>query len=373
MGDQRISVDELRPFAVASLEASGISADDARLGADVLIWASLRGVDTHGIRNLKAYYVDSAGGVGRRDGVIKPTATLERLQETDTTLALDANGGLGLAVGVKAMRRAIDKATEHGVGVVTVRNSTHFGAAGYYAHMATEHDMIGFASTGYLFPLGQPKAVVPFGGLVPMLSTNPLAMACPCESFPPFLLDMSTSLVPVNRIEMLEELGKAIPPGWALNDEHQAAVVPQDARKVEPLGGATSYGGHKGYGLGLAIWILTGLMSGAWRTEPKMDRVLGDRVGTSHNHAQEGIGHCFAAIRLDCFQDVQSFKRGLDAVVRTITESAPAEGHEQVKIPGQLEYETELHRRQHGIPLPESTVRSLSSLAKEFDIPLHFM
>ena len=368
--EAKINADRLRAFTRDVFKASGVSLEDAERATDVLLWASLRGVDTHGIRNLKRYYIDSAGGVGRRDGVILVDAALTTEYESDTTAALNANGGLGLSVSVQAMEQAIAKARQSGTGVVTVRNSTHFGAAGYYAHMAVEHDMLAFASTGYFFPHGQEKAVVPFGGLLPMLSTNPLAMACPADSCPPFVLDMSTSVIPVNRIEMLEELGRSIPTGWALDADHQPTTRPDSVHKVVPLGGATEYGGHKGYGLALAGWVLTGLLSGAWRPDPTPDRVLGDTAETKHGFAQEGIGHCFAAVRLDQFGDPTQIKRGLDAMIRTMNESPPAAGFERVLVPGQLEHETEQQRRRNGIPLSPSTVADLRSLSEEYGVEL---
>jgi LDH2 family malate/lactate/ureidoglycolate dehydrogenase len=282
---------------------------------------------------------------------------------------LNANGGLGLSVSVRAMEMAINKAREQGMGMVTVRNSTHFGAAGFYAHMAVAHDMLGFASTGYFFPHGQDKAVVPFGGLLPMLSTNPLAMACPSSSFP-FILDLSTSVVPVNRVEMLEELGKAIPLGWALDANHQPTTDPQAVRKMTPLGGAIEYGGHKGYGLALGSWILTGLLSGAWRSNPMPDRILGNPPETKNGFAQEGIGHVFAAVRLDRFGDPESIKKGLGSMIQTLNQSPPAPGCERVFVPGQKEAETLLERQRDGIPLMESTWADLCSLSNQFGIPL---
>jgi len=370
MSNVTIAVEHLRSFAEASFIASGVSAEDAARATDVLIWASVRGVDTHGIRNLKGYYIDSAAGVGCRDGYIHVDAELTADFESPTTAALNANGGLGLSVSVKAMEAAISKAREHGVGVVTVRNSTHFGAAGYYAQMAAQEDMIGFASTGYFFPHGQAKAVVPFGGLLPMLSTNPLAMACPCDSFPDFVLDMATSVVPVNRIEMFEELGRSIPTGWAFDKANQPTTESKNVYKVAPLGGAVEYGGHKGYGLALAGWILTGLLSGAWKSDPDPDRILGDTPEKKHGFAQEGIGHSFAALRLDQFGDPQQIKRGMDAMIRALNESPPAEGFEQVHVPGQIEHETEKIRCRDGIPLPESTAQSLRELSERFGVPL---
>jgi L-2-hydroxycarboxylate dehydrogenase (NAD+) len=365
-----ISAENLRKFSQAVFEASGINADDAARATDVLIWASLRGVDTHGIRNLKRYYIDSAAGVGRRDGVIIPNAPLTTEHESATSAALNANGGLGLSVSCRAMDLTIEKAREQGVGIVTVRNSTHFWPAGYYAHMAVEHDMLGFAATGYFFPHGQAKAVVPFGGLLGMFSTNPLAMACPADERPPFLLDMSTSIVPVNRIEMLEELGKRIPLNWALDANHQPTDDPQAFTKVVPLGGATEYGGHKGHGLMLAGWILTGLLSGAWTQNPTADRVLGASSATKNGFAQEGIGHIFAAVRLDQFGDPALIKRGLDAMIRTLNESPPAPGFELVQSPGQKEHAALLDRSENGIPLSGSPLADLRSLEQEFGVPL---
>lgn len=366
---QTISVDRLRDFTWQVFVAAGFRRDDADRATDVLIWASLRGIDTHGIRNLKKYYIECTS-IGWRDGMIVPDADLKMEQESETTAALNANGALGLSVAARAMDLAIAKARDQGVGIVTVRNSTHFGPAGYYANMAVEHDMIGFASTGYLFPHGQEKAVVPFGGLIPMLSTNPLAMACPAKLMPPFLLDMSTSVVPVNRIEMLEEMGKSIPNHWALDSEHRSATDPATVCKMVPLGGGTDFGGHKGYGLALAGWILTGLLSGAWRSNPDPARVLGVSPDTKNGFAQEGIGHCFAAIRLDQFGDPENIKLGLDSMIKTMNESPPADGFERVRVPGQPEHETLQHRLNHGIPLTDSTLADLQSLSVQFGIPL---
>ena len=366
---QRLAAERLRRFSVAVFEAAGAPHHHAERATDVLIWASLRGVDTHGIRNLKRYYLDALG-VGRRDGQVVLDAELTLDSESSTTAAFDAHSGLALCLSVDAMECAIRKARESGVGVVTVRNSTHFGPAGYYAWMAVEHDMLGFASTGYLFPHGQTKSVVPYGGLLPMLSTNPLAMACPADQFPPFVLDMSTSIVPVNRIELYEEEGRTVPSDWALDANNQPTTKPTDVHSVIPLGGATTFGGHKGYGMALASWILTGLLSGAWRADAVRERVLGDTPEPKYGFAQEGISHCFAAIRLDQFGDPQVFRRGMDAMIRAMNDSPPAESFEQVLVPGQKEHAIEQERLEHGIPINQATMSDLQSLAEQYGVPL---
>lgn len=366
---ERIAADRLRKFSRNVFEAAGAPPEHAKRATDVLIWASLRGVDTHGIRNLKRYYVD-ASGVGRRDGQIAMDAELTLDHESPTMAAFDANSGLALSLSVQAMECAIGKARESGVGVVTMRNSTHFGPAGYYAWMAVEHDMIGFASCGYLFPHGQTKSVLPFGGLLPMLSTNPIAMACPAGEFPPFVLDMATSIVPVNRVELYEEEGRPVPSDWALDVDQQPTTKPETVHSVMPLGGATTFGGHKGYGMAVASWILTGLLSGAWRTDVDRDRVLGDKPEPKFGFAQEGIAHSFAAIRLDQFGDPLAFRQGMDAMIRAINESPAAEGFEHVLVAGQGEHATEQERRREGIPVNPTTMAALQSLADEYDIPL---
>lgn len=370
MAHERVfSADRLRAFAVAVFEAAGAPRDHAQRATEVLIWASLRGIDTHGIRNLKRYYLD-ASGVGRRDGNIVMDAELTLDHESPTTAAFDAHSGLALSLSVQAMECSIRKAREAGVGVVTVRNSTHFGPAGYYAWMAVEHDMLGFASCGYLFPHGQPKSVLPFGGLLPMLSTNPLAMACPAENLPPFVLDMSTSIVPVNRIELHEEEGRPVPSTWARDVNRQPTTRPNEVHSVIPLGGATTFGGHKGYGLALASWILTSLLSGAWRTDVDRNRVLGAMPQPKFGYAQEGIGHCFAAIRLDRFGDPQIFRRGMDAMIRIINDSPPAEGFPKVLVAGQDAHATQQQRLREGIPINAATMAALQSLAEEYGVPI---
>ncbi len=364
----RVSADRLRTFSIAVFQAAGAPADHAERATDVLIWASLRGVDTHGIRNLKRYYLD-ASGVGRRDGKIVMDAELTLEGESSTTARFDAHSGLALSLSVQAMQCAIEKARDAGVGAVTVRNSTHFGPAGYYAWMAVEHEMLGFASCGYLFPHGQPKAVLPFGGLLPLLSTNPIAMACPADKMPPFVLDMSTSVVPVNRIELNEEEGRAVPADWAFDANGQPTTQPADVHSVVPLGGATAFGGHKGFGMALASWILTSLLSGAWSTNADRDRVLGATSDPKHGHSQEGIGHFFAAIRLDRFGDPQAFRHGLDAMIQAMNDSPPADGFERVAVPGQGAHATAEERLREGIPVNAATMADLQSLAVEYGVP----
>jgi LDH2 family malate/lactate/ureidoglycolate dehydrogenase len=175
--------------------------------------------------------------------------------------------------------------------------------------------------------------------------------------------------VPVNRIEMLATAARSIPIGWALDAEHQPTTDPASVAKMVPLGGSQSWGGHKGFGLSIAVWILSGLLSGGWRSNPQPDRVLGGAGETQHGFGQEGIGHAFAAIRLDQFGDPAAIKRGLDAMILAFNESPPVPGFDRVLVPGQIEFETQQQRRRTGIPIAQTTLAELQSLAEQFQIP----
>ncbi len=361
----RIQAPQARQFTQQVLARAGVPEGDASAAADVLLWASLRGVDTHGVRNLKRYYID-----GLTDGTIEPRGEFRVVNETPLTAAVDGGAALGLSTAHRAMQLAIDKADRAGVGVVTVRNSHHLGAAGCYAHQAVDHDMIGACATGYFFHTGQEKSVLPFGGLVPMLSTNPLALACPSGEMPPFVLDMATSVVPVNRLELLQELGRNIPLGWAQDEQGRPTADPAEVHKLLPLGGVDQLGGHKGFGLSLAVQILVGVLSGAWQAGPDPKRVLGDGPLPGDDYAQEGVSHFCAAVRIDQFGSVDAFKAGMDALFASLNNSPAAPGHERVTLPGQREQEVLEERLQNGIPLPDVVLADLQELSQRFDLPL---
>jgi L-2-hydroxycarboxylate dehydrogenase (NAD+) len=383
--------DDLLKFATDIFANEGVPADEAAEAAAVLLWASVRGVDTHGIRNLRRYYID-----GIRNGAITPKCQLEVDRETPVAMATNANSSLGLVAATRAMRIAMDKAEATGVGLVTVRQSQHFGAAGAYAHMAAERNMIGIAMTGYFFQNGQSRAVVPFGGRLPMLSTNPIAFACPCGDRPPFVLDMSTSVVPVNRLELMSEREVPIPTGWGLDADGKPTTVAQDFESVLPLGGMEQLGGHKGFGLAMMVQILTSVLSAAWCqvTEPGEDepismpeplrptdaggkrqplrpveargsKVLGDRPEPRYGFAQEGVGQFFAAIRISDFLPPAAFQRSLETLLRCINESPPADGVDRVRVAGEPEAETMARRLATGIPLEPTVLASLCGLAEE--------
>jgi LDH2 family malate/lactate/ureidoglycolate dehydrogenase len=392
----RYQFDDLLKFATAVFEHEGVPTQEAHDAASALMWASVRGVDTHGIRNLKRYYID-----GIRNGAIRSTCQLDIDRDTPVATATNARSSLGLVAATRGMQLAIEKAKATGVGLVSIQQSQHFGAAGVYAHLAAEQDMIGLAMTGYFFQNGQSRAVLPFGGALPMFSTNPLAFACPCENHPPFVLDMATSVVPVNRLELMQERGVAIPHGWGLDAEGKSTTVPEEFASVLPLGGMEQLGGHKGFGLMMMVQILTGVLSSAWKqldetsdvaetampdkpvaqrsddrsqpllpVESRGSLVLGDRPEPRYGYAQEGVGQFLAAIRIDQFMDVAQFKQSMSTMIQCINDSPASAGFDKVQVAGQPEAVTMEERLAKGVPLEPSTLRDLTALAEETGIQL---
>ncbi len=221
MSEYRIRAEHLQDFAATVLERAGVPADEAMDAANVLVWANRRGVDTHGVRNLKSHYVDKVS-----NGSIAGHPHFRIEYETPISARVDGDNGLGLVAGCWGMRLAMQKARQAGIGMVSMHNSNHFGAAGYYPAMALAEDLIGVGLTGMLWAEGNAYGVVPTFGARAMFSTNPIAIGFPAAEEPDFLLDMATSTTPMNRVVMRQELGLPIPEGWALDAEGRPTTDP---------------------------------------------------------------------------------------------------------------------------------------------------
>ncbi len=244
----------LRTFVATVLEKVGVPAEDAAIVADVLVAADLRGVESHGVARLESYYVSRI-----RAGQLDPKAELKTVRETPTSVLTDAGNGLGHPAGHRTMERVLDKAAQSGAAFGAVRNSNHFGIAGYYAMLALDRDMIGIASTNSV------RYGAPTFGRDIMLGTNPLAFAIPAKNEPAFVLDFATTTVPKGKLEVYNRKGKQLNPGWAIDANGHETLDPQVALKgaLLPLGGyGVDNGGHKGYGLGLLVDILCGVLVG---------------------------------------------------------------------------------------------------------------
>jgi len=355
-----IQADTLLEFVVAVFHAVGVSEDDARTAADVLIWANLHGIDTHGVRNLRNMYIDPL--LAEK---IKPRAINKVMFESSISARIDGDGGLGLVGATKAMDFAIEKARETGIGLVSMRNSFHLGAAGYFAMRAVPRDMIGLSMSGNFYAEGAERGVRPPFGSQPLLSTNPLSFAFPTDKESPFLLDMATSVVPYNRVEMYQEENRSVPLGWGLDANGQATTNPAELRHLLPLGGSRELGGHKGFGLGLVVEILGAILSGGWQAAGDVYPVNEYQTYKQHNAA-----HFLGAIRLDMFRPANEFKRDMDALIRAIHAAPPDADHERVIYPGEIEAKTKKYRIAAGIPLSKAVASDLREISEQFDIPL---
>jgi LDH2 family malate/lactate/ureidoglycolate dehydrogenase len=352
--------DDLMDFCVRVFETMDVSGEDARITADVLVQANLRGIDSHGVARL-ARYVN-----GLRDGVMVAQPEEKVVVETPTTITLDAGAGLGQPVSYRAMNTAIEKAREYGCGFATVRNSNHFGIAGYYAMMALEQDMIGMSTTNAAV------LVVPTFGRNALYGTNPIALSVPAGEERPFVMDMATSTVPRGKLEVYHRQEKPLPLGWATDEK---GLPTTDAERVLdnfakragggllPLGGAgEEFSGYKGYGMGLMVEILSAVLAGAaflTAVYPK------DAAGKP---LPANLGHFFGAWRVDAFREPGAFKADMDRLVRELKGADLAEGAQRIYVHGEKEFEEDERRSQHGIPLGAKVEASLKQIAAELGI-----
>ncbi len=346
----------LRTFVATVLEKAGVPAEDAATVADVLIAADLRGVESHGVARLESYYVSRI-----RAGQLDPKPELKTVRETATSVLTDAGNGLGHPAGKRTMERVLDKAAQTGAAFGAVRNSNHFGIAGYYAMLALDRDMIGIASTNSV------RYGAPTFGRDIMLGTNPLAFAIPAKNEPPFVLDFATTTVPKGKLEVYSRKGKQLNPGWAIDANGHETLDPQVALKgaLLPLGGyGVDNGGHKGYGLGLLVDILCGVLSGG---------AFGNDLPSPSDGPLPGkISHFFAAFKIDGFRDPEQFKADMDTELRAFKDSAKAPGHERIYVAGEIEHEKTLYNREHGVPVHVKVWDGLQKLAAELGVPFDF-
>jgi L-2-hydroxycarboxylate dehydrogenase (NAD+) len=352
-----VQVDALKAFCCRVFEKVAVPPADAKVTTNVLVEADLRGIGSHGVARLRRY----VRGLQTGQMLARPEITVER--ETSTTALIDGGGGLGAPIGVRGMRMAIGKAEEIGVGFVAVRNSTHYGIAGYYAMMALEHDFIGIAMTN------SDVLVVPTFGRDAKLGTNPISVAVPSGKERPFVLDMATSGVPRGKIEVYKRLEKDLPLGWATDERGQATtdaaqVIDNLNRRAGggllPLGGVGELlGGHKGYGLALLVDILCGVLPGAAYADTVYPK---DAEGKP---LPANVGHFFGALRVDRFRPLAEFKAAMDDIIRRMKDAPKAEGQQRIYIHGEKEFEATEGRVAKGIPLHPNVVADLKAIAEE--------
>jgi L-2-hydroxycarboxylate dehydrogenase (NAD+) len=343
-----VSEAAVRRTVTQIFEKMGLTPEDAAEGADVLTMTDLRGVETHGVSNMLRAYVRDY-----KAGKLDPSPGWRVVRESPGTAVIDAERRLGIIIGPKAMRLAIEKARTVGVGVVTVYNSGHFGAIGHYAMQAAQQDMIGVCFTG------AGLSVVPTFAAKPMLGTNPIAIAAPARQEAPMLFDAATSAIAGNKIRLAIRVASPLLPGWVTDKDgipimEEKPVFDRDEFYQAPLGGTREQGSHKGYGFALMAEVLSTVLSGALPT------MLAPGSG-SKNH--------FAAYSIEAFTDLEQFKTTMDEMLKTLRTAQPAPGQERVLYPGLSEAEETEHRRAHGIPLHKEVLEWFAGCTSEFGIP----
>ncbi len=346
--------------------ALGAPEEDAQIVADVLIASDLSGIESHGCGRLK-YYYDRI-----KKGQHFTTTKIDILKETPTSAVFDGNHGTGHVIAHKAMSLAIQKAKEHGIGCVTVKNSTHFGIAGYYARMATEAGMIGLVCTN-----ARP-AVPPTFGVKPMLGTNPLTFGIPSDEDFPFLLDCATSIIQRGKIEWYGRSKKDVPPGYVIGPDNEYLTdttqilngFNQEKAALLPLGGkGEEYGGHKGYGYSTVVELLSAVLSGG--------SFLWGLVGLTPEGKPDHyrVGHFFLAINPEFFMGLDVCKKTAGDILRKLRDSTLAPGEKRIYTAGEKEYIADKRVREQGIPINEGLQQEMKFVIEDLglkDIDLGF-
>ncbi|MFQ3620805.1 MAG: Ldh family oxidoreductase [Spirochaetales bacterium] len=359
-----IDINYMEKFMVDALVATGVPEPDAKIVADVLIESDRRGIDSHGIGRLKPIYIDRI-----REGIQNPVTKIDIVRDRKTTAVLDGNNGMGHVVSKKAMEIAIQKAKEHGMGMVVVRNSTHYGIAGYYASMAVKENMIGITGTN-----ARPSQAPTFG-VENMLGTNPLTFGIPTDEEFPFILDCATSVTQRGKIEMYAREKKPLPPGWVIDvegktrtDTEQVLIdLTRGKAALAPLGGLGEEGaGYKGYGYATVVEIL----SAALQDNPYLKMLNG--VDEHGKKIPILLGHFFIAINIDEFIDVDRFKKIAGNICRELRASRKAPGAERIFTAGEKEWIAWQYRKVHGIPVPPSLRKDMIALRDMYKLPYKF-
>ena len=357
--------EEMHEFMRLAFIAAGVPEGDAAVCANVLIESDKRGIDSHGVGRFKPFYLDRI-----REGIQNAVTDFDVVRETPTTAVVDGHNGMGHVIGVKSMNLAIEKAKKCGMGMVAVRNSTHYGIAGYYALMAAEHDMICITGTN-----ARPS-IAPTFGVENMLGTNPLTIGFPSDEEFPFIFDSATSIAQRGKIEHYARIDKSMPPGWVLDSNGDPVTDAKTALKgltegtcaLAPLGGiGDEMCGYKGYGFATVVEVLSAALQGGMFL-----KALNGGKAADGSSLPYRLGHFFIAIDINAFIDPADFKKTTGDILRELRASKKAAGQDRIYTAGEKEYLAYLERRETGIPLNAAVRASLQSARDEFKVDYKF-
>ncbi|MBQ5389675.1 MAG: Ldh family oxidoreductase [Clostridia bacterium] len=344
----KLPVNVLDDFCMTAFKKLGFKKSECRIITDVLIMSDKFGIESHGMQRLVRYHK------GIEKGTILVDAKPEIVKETGTTAVIDAHDAMGQLAGHKAMQLAIKKAKKSGVGIVSVRNSNHFGIAGYYAKLASDAGLLGMAFTN------SEAIMVPTFGKLAMLGSNPIAIAMPAEPYD-FFFDASTTVVTRGKLEMYNKMGKPLPEGWALNKDGKASsdapdvlanIVAKNGGGIMPLGGNTEVlGSHKGYGYGMICEIFSSILS------------MGMTSNYTMQGGKSGICHGFIAIDPKNFGDPDAIREHLSTYLRELREAPKAEGAARIYTHGEKEVEATERILREGAPVNVNTLREMVEFA----------
>ena len=338
----------LDDFCIKAFSRIGFDAEESRIITDVLLTSDLYGIESHGMQRIVRYHK------GIEKGLIDIKAKPSILIDTPVSAVIDAHNSMGQLVGHSAMKKAIEKAKTSGIGIVSVRESNHYGIAGYYAKMACNEGLIGISGTN------SEAIMVPTFGRLAMIGSNPIALCMPADPYP-FFFDCSTTVVTRGKLELYNKMKKPLPDGWALDRDGRPSdnaaevlsnIVSKSGGGIMPLGGASEVSGsHKGYGYGMVCEIFSSILS----------------LGTTSNlcmKGKSGICHFFAAIDPKIFGDPAEIRAHLSEYLEEIRRSPKAEGAERIYTHGEKEVEATAYRLKNGIPLNVNTVREMADFAR---------
>ena len=353
----RIAWELLSKFVTEVFVRAGVPPEDAETQAAVLLWANLRGVDSHGVQFVPRYVESIDTGQIK----VKPNIQIER--ETPATLLIDADYALGPVVTVFALNRVMEKAKEVGIGWAFIRNTNHQGAMGYYPQIAAEKDMVGIA-----WVCSEPN-MTPYGAKTAGIANNPIAIAVPAKRHRPLVLDMATSIAAGGKLLTAREKGISIPEGWALDEDGNPTTDPWQVGALLPVGGP------KGSGLALMLECLTSVMLDTPKLEPtlqsKAKRIkVGDMPNKKSPVRRDIQNSVVAVIDISTFTDVEEYKEHIDNLIDGLKALPEAEGFSEIFVPGEPEERAFDDRSRNGIPIPEKTFRTLQSIAERFNIEL---